>query len=72
MKLETIAHKVLVQSLLLHLCVFVRKGFVCTYSDNHENLDKREIKHEYLRSRAYICLSLSSPFSSSPVIVIQI
>ena len=23
------------------------------------------IKHEYLRSRAYICLSLSSPFSSS-------
>ena len=22
-------------------------------------------KHEYLRSRAYICLSLSSPFSSS-------
>ena len=23
-----------------------------------------EIKHEYLRSRAYICLSLSSPFSS--------
>ena len=28
------------------------------------------IKHEYLRSRAYICLSLSSPFSS--VTVIQI
>ena len=28
------------------------------------------IKHEYLRSRAYICLSLSSPFS--PVIVSQI
>ena len=24
-----------------------------------------KIKHEYLRSRAYICLSLSSPFSSS-------
>ena len=23
------------------------------------------IKHEYLRSRAYICLSLSSPFPSS-------
>ena len=29
-------------------------------------------KHEYLRSRAYICLSLSSPFSSSSVIVSQI
>ena len=31
-----------------------------------------QIKHEYLRSRAYICLSLSSPFSSPPVTVIQI
>ena len=29
-------------------------------------------KHEYLRSRAYIRLSLSSPFSSSSVTVIQI
>ena len=34
---------------------------------------KLKIKHEYLRSRAYICLSLSSPFSSpSPVTVSQI
>ena len=30
-----------------------------------------QFKHEYLRSRTYICLSLSSPFPS-PVIVIQI
>ena len=30
------------------------------------------VKHEYLRSRAYICLSLSSPFSSPSVIVSQI
>ena len=30
-----------------------------------------KIKHEYLRSRAYICLSLSSPFSS-PVMVSQL
>ena len=34
---------------------------------------KLKIKHEYLRSLAYICLSLSSPFpSSSSVIVVQI
>ena len=35
----------------------------------------RNVKHEYLRSRAYICLSLSSPFppsSSSPVMVSQL
>ena len=29
------------------------------------------IKHEYLRSRAYICLSLSSPFSSSPSVIVS-
>ena len=27
-----------------------------------------EVKHEYLRSRAYICLSLSSPFPSVTVV----
>ena len=32
-------------------------------------LGRKYIKHEYLRSRAYICLSLSSPF---PVIVSQL
>ena len=39
---------------------------------NSKDLLTNYFKHEYLRSRAYICLSLSSPFSSPPVTVIQI
>ena len=49
-----------------------------TYGDNGDDFAKAQagleevskFKHEYLRSRAYIRLSLSSPFPS--VIVVQI
>ena len=43
-------------------------AFECVTWTNKEtamnNAKKHVFKHEYLRSRAYICLSLSSPSSS--------
>ena len=34
------------------------------YSETGDDTESKIIKHEYLRSRAYICLSLSSPCDS--------
>ena len=43
-------------------------GYESNFETLWSNLKVDEVfKHEYLRSRAYICLSLSSPFSSVTV-----
>ena len=41
----------------------------CSTVANYSHIFWQNFKHEYLRSRAYMCLSLSSPFSSSVIVV---
>jgi len=52
---------------------FMKKVTGCEIQDISTSMSTvLKVKHEYLRSRAYKCLSLSSSSSSFPVTVIQL
>ena len=64
--------------LLMHLLIawakhpYASEFWMMFWNATTNKLFAFQIKHEYLRSHAYMRLSLSSPFSSSPVTVTQI